>query len=162
MAKYAGKSNITFMPVVESINRKFALRREKAGVQEVNQRVFPGIQFMGAGTRSRYYVGVGSVKTNYFFMRKYARGTSASADEIAARARFGEIVQWIAAARKDLTQISLWNMKWKDAKEDTSRTIKGVSALANTFYSWAFNIAGKMYDEDGSLPSSHALPNFDA
>lgn len=142
------KSNISFMPVVESINRKFALRRETCSEKTVGEKVIDPVKYMGAGTRTISIAGYGSVNVNYFFMRKFARASAVTADERAARLLFGVISTAVAALMKDLNQLASMQNMWRQAIADFSKTINGVSALSRDFrgWVWAVQYAGRKAD----------------
>lgn len=156
------KSNISFMPVVESINRKFALRRETCSEKLVGNKTIDPIKYMGAGTRTKSIAGYGSVSVNYFFMRKFARASAASADELSARLLFGTVSTAVAALLKDLNQLSVIQNMWRQALEDFSKTINGVSAIGRDFrgWVWAVQYAGKKNDPSYNLNTFPS--NFDA
>lgn len=104
-------SNISYMPVVESINRKFALRKETlnpvsyrrhtATVQQV--KVISG--YMGGASR-QVRVNDQSVRVNYFWMRKYARSTPVSMEEQKARNNFTTAVKSAKATLMNLAVLS--------------------------------------------------------
>ena len=159
--KIWNKGNISFMPVVESINRKFALRREVSGKKQVGKKTIGGFKFMGAGTRTQFVAGAGNVSKNYFWMRKYGRSTSPSADEIAARLKFGECSQWVSAARKDLSVVSHNNQIWRQLRDDLTLTCYGISAEGYNIVGFMFAYCYKYYTTNGNVPSSHQLPALD-
>lgn len=156
------KSNISFMPVVESINRKFALRRETCSEKLVGEKVIEPIKYMGAGTRTKSVAGYGSVNVNYFFMRKFARASAVTADERTARLLFGVISKAVAALMKDLNQLSLIQNMWRQAIADFSKTINGISAYGRDFrgWVWAVQYAGKK--DDASYNVNVFPSTFDA
>lgn len=143
------KSNISFMPVVESINRKFALRRETCSEKTVGEKVIEPIKYMGAGTRTKSIAGYGSVAVNYFWMRKFARSSAVTTEERQARLLFGVISTAVAALMKDLNQLSRMQSMWAQAIADFSKTINGISAVGRDFrgWVWAVQYAGKKEDE---------------
>lgn len=156
------KSNISFMPVVESINRKFALRRETCSEKLIGEKIIDPIKYMGAGTRTKSIAGYGSVAVNYFFMRKFARASAVSADERSARLLFGTVSTAVAALLKDLNQLSVIQNMWRQALADFSKTINGVSALSYDFrgWVWAVQYAGKKNDPSYNVNTFPS--NFDA
>lgn len=157
--KIWNKGNITFLPVVESINRKFALRREVSGEKTVGKKIIGGFKFMGAGTRTMNLAHVGNVSKNYFWMRKYGRGTAVTADETAARLAFGEVSKWVAAAAKDLSVITQNNNKWKQLVADPTLTCGGVSASGYDYRGFMFAYAYNVYKTSGDVPATHLLPD---
>ena len=157
------KANITFMPVVESINRKFALRRETCSQTEVGDKIIKSPGYMGAGTHERLVVGYGWVKRNYFFMRKHARSTAVTDDEQLQRSYFGSVSKWNKQVWHNLSVVTANQEKWEAAKADLSKTIKGVSAKGYTGpIGWSFAIGIAIKRDDQTLPATGALPEFDA
>lgn len=156
------KSNISFMPVVESINRKFALRRETCSQKFVGEKVIDPIKYMGAGTRTKSIAGYGSVDVNYFFMRKFARASDVSADERSARLLFGTISTAVAALMKDLNQLSSMQNMWRQAIADFSKTINGVSALGRDFRGWVWAVQYAGRKDDTSYNVNTFPSSFDA
>lgn len=156
------KSNISFMPVVESINRKFALRRETCSEKLVGEKVIEPIKYMGAGTRTKSVAGYGSVDVNYFFMRKFARASAVSADERAARLLFGVISTAVAALMKDLNQLSSMTNMWRQAIADFSKTINGVSAYGRDFRGWVWAVQYAGRKQEPTYDVSKFPTTFDA
>lgn len=156
------KSNISFMPVVESINRKFALRRETCSEKTVGEKIIDPVKFMGAGTRTKSVAGYGTVNVNYFFMRKFARASALTPDERAARLLFGVISTAVAALKKDLNQLSNMTYMWRQAIADFSKTINGVSAIGRDFRGWVWAVQYAGRKEDTSYDLSKFPTTFDA
>lgn len=155
-------SNIAYMPVVEHISRKFALRRETLGTktyQGKQVRVSNG--FMGAGVREKR-IGGDFVKCNYFFMKKYGRSTPLSAKETRARADFQDAQGWVKDAMEDLAVIVTNQQKYQQSLE-SGKKIKGYWAgNYNSVRSWMVAIAITMRHDNETLPQDHNLPAFDA
>lgn len=156
------KSNITFMPVVESISRKFALRRETCSNKTVGQKEIGPVQYMGSGARRHFVAGLGTVKRNYFFMRKYARSTPITTEEQLNRSYFELVSKWNKKVWHNLSVLTANQEKWDQAVADLSKTIKGVSAAGYNRLGWSFAIGMKMKANDETLPDTGALPAFDA
>ena len=105
-------SNISYMPVVESINRKFALRKETlnpvwyrrhtATTQTV--KVISG--YMGGASRTAR-VNDQLVRVNYFWMRKNARSTPISMEEQKARNNFTKAVKSAQATLMNLAVLTI-------------------------------------------------------
>ncbi len=160
--KLWSKGNISFMPVVESINRKFALRREVSGNKRVGKKLIGGAKFMGAGTRTSYVIGFGNVSKNYFWMRKYGRGTIITSDETLRRSNFSQASKWASTAMKDLSVLTQNQLKWKQLAADTTLTCGGISAAGySTMRQFMFAYAYKVVTDSGSVPDTHALPAID-
>lgn len=156
------KSNISFMPVVESISRKFALRRETCVEKKIGDKVVAPIKYMGSGTRTVKVAGYGAVNKNYFFMRKYQRTSPISEDEQQARINFTAVSKWVTAAMKSLQSLTQNQEKWLQASEDITKKIHGVSAAGyESMRGWMFAVAMALKTDDVPLPQDYALPNFD-
>ena len=164
MAKKKVKSNIAFMPVVESISRKFALRRETCATKNVGDKEIAPLQYMGSGTRTRKIAGYGTIKKNYFFMRKYPRNSIISVDEQMNRTDFLKISKWNRALWKNLQHLTENQEKWNEACEDISKTIKGVSAAGyETYRGWSFAIGMALIKDNPQYDlTNYELPAFDA
>lgn len=83
-------SNIGYMPVVESISRKFALRKEKVGdvlYRNGKKKVKMSNGFMGGAVR-KVRVNDQLINVNYFWMRKNARTSPLSDLERTNRQNF--------------------------------------------------------------------------
>lgn len=158
------KSNIAFMPVVESISRKFALRRETCSTKNVGDKIIAPVQYMGSGTRTRNIAGYGKINKNYFFMRKYGRTSTISIAEQLNRTNFLKVSAWNKAIWKDLVVLTYNQEKCKEAFEDTSLTIKGVSAAGyETWKGYTFAIGMALIKDDPQHGlDNHELPAFDA
>lgn len=105
-------SNISYMPVVESINRKFALRKETLNPvwyrrhRETTQEVKVISGYMGGASRTAR-VNDQLVRVNYFWMRKNARNTPTSQAEQLARNNFTKAVKSAQATLKNLAVITI-------------------------------------------------------
>lgn len=156
------KSNITFMPVVESISRKFALRRETCSTKTIGDKIIAPVQYMGSGARRHFVAGLGTVTKNYFFMRKFARSTFVTDDEQLNRSYFGSVSKWNKLVWKSLSVLTQNQEKWEQAVADPSLTIKGISARGYNSHGWSFAIGMAIKKADETLPANGALPAFDA
>ena len=144
---------------IESINRKLALRSEKAGGKSVGKVELPSVKFMGGFTRTyRVCTGSGTVeiiKPQCLFVRVNKRSTQPDQDEIARRLLFKRASQGTSSCMKDLSQLTNIMSKAGEARADLTKTLNGVSALGySTVRDWAFAVqyAGlknnAQYDED--------------
>lgn len=143
--------NIKFQFPVESINRKFTLKRNTASstmkvTTESGTRVFvekPISRYFGSGTRKRVLKGVGPVYSNYLFVRFNQRSTAVSSDETLARKRFGFCATRAQKLRKELSQIPTINANYNDGV-----TVKNVSPYGMTIYQYILNVCFAQYDAD--------------
>lgn len=152
-------SNITFLPVVETISRKFALRRETCTLKTSQQKESHTLSYMGSGARVKMFNG-GLVTQNYFFMRKNARQTPLSTDETMNRSNFTACAKWRSALRQDLAKISANQAKYRESLNEHKK-IKGVWAGDYSFDGFVFAVGMAILGDGGTLPQDHALPAFD-
>lgn len=172
-------SNISFDPVVQQINRKFATRKTTctnkyyvkgdsngAGDQptpSASNVVIPGTRYMGAYGRTVRITGVGLVQKNTFFMRNPMQAAQPSANAMAARARFAQAAIWTNAGWDDLAAFNVNQKRFVDSKDDKSKTIAGKANVG--YQSMRGYIRGMAYAilaSGSELPTNHQLPEFDA
>lgn len=157
------KPTILFDYPVESINRKMALRKDTCSDKNYGNAIIVAPKpWMGACTRERFYAGAGVVKTNFMVVRKNARSTPPSSEELVARSNFTAVRAWVRDANRDMSAITVNQQKWFAAKADFSKRIQGVSANGRSYYSWMFKIAYEIFVDTQELPANHRLPDFDA
>lgn len=146
MAKYI-KGNISYLPVVEQINRKFTTKKNTCSTGAVGQAIvqIQPAKFMGGATRKSTRAGMGGVSKNYMFFRENPRSTPLKSDEIMLRQRFTAVRKGVIAIMEDLSQISRVQTLFLTAKDDKTKLINGVSALGYTYKGWIFAVqyAGK-------------------
>lgn len=163
-------SNVSFMPAIEGISRKLALRREtcinkdvEVGLRPGNKKVIPGQTYMGVVTRPVNVVGVGTVQRSTLFMRKPMNKPVETAAVLKRRVDFAYASEWAKGAMESLEVVAANQQKFLTAKEDFSKKIKGISAFGyQSPRGWYFAIAYAIRKDNGSLPENYALPNFDA
>ena len=162
MASIKRLSNISYIPVVEHISRKFALRKETVSLKQYrgDQHVLVSTGYMGAGVRSKVVDG-GSTFVNYLFMRKNPRTSPVSPSELQARAAFTACQAWVKAANEDLGAITDNQIKYADCRYH-GKTIQGVSAKNYKMNGFMFAVAMKIRKSGGTLPADHNLPAYDA
>lgn len=155
-------SKISFMPAVESISRKFVPRKEKCVNQSIGRYDVPGKRYMGSYAKRATLIGYGPITKNIVFLRNPMSLAAPTQDELLRRARFSAANAWANAAWKDLSAITANQQKFKQAKEDFTLTISGVSAYGyQTMLGWMMAIAYKIQEAGGELPVNHKLPDFD-
>ena len=163
-------SNVSFMPAIEGISRKLALRREtcinkdvEVGLRPANKKVIPGQTYMGVVTRPVNVIGVGTVQRSTLFMRKPMNAPVANTAALKRRVDFAYAAEWAKGALESLEVASANTAKFLAAKADFSKKIKGISAYGyQSPRGWYFAIAYAIRKENGSLPQNYALPEFDA
>lgn len=171
MAKaYKGTMGVAFP--IESIDRKLALRREKAGSQTVRSggnehKVFiPGVKYMGGFTRT-YSVITGSgkieaIKVQYMNVRKYGRSTPPSVAEITLRNRFAQVSQGVVELLEDLTQVTQIQQKYLAAIADTTKRMNGVTAKGYaSLRQWVFAVQYAGLKASDSYDVTQFPANFD-
>lgn len=164
-------SNVQFMPAVEGISRKWALRRETcvdksylrtSGTGDNGLKI-PGKAYMGSLQRTTNYIGIGPVQQNIFFMRKPMKAHALSASQIQTRAFFPQACIWSAAAFKNITALAHNRELFVQAKADFTKTISGVSAYGySSMRNWMTAIAFAICKDGGTPPANYELPAFDA
>lgn len=161
-------SNVVLMPAVEGISRKIALRRETCIEKNVavghldNVKNIPGTAYMGVVSRMRNVNGVGQVRQNFLFIRKSTAATMATSAQLDQRAAFQLGLKWANEAKSDLAAITTNQLRYKEAREDYSKKIEGVSAYGyQNMHGWMSAIAIRL-KAAGKLPETHVLPEFDA
>lgn len=163
-------SNVSFMPAIEGISRKLALRRETCinkdvavGSRAANAKVIPGQTYMGVVTRPVNVIGVGTVQRSTLFMRKPMNAPVADTATLKRRTDFAYAADWAKNAMESLEVASANFDKFLQAKNDFSKKIKGISAYGyQSPRGWFFAIAYAIRHTGGVLPENYALPNFDA
>lgn len=160
-------SNVSFMPAVDGVSRKFALRREKCVstvVSRGNSYVsIPGKTYMGCVSRSVNIVGVGPVLKNTLFMRRPMAQRKPTNDDLQRQTRFVAANTWGNSAFKNLSTLDANVAKWNAAKADLTKTISGISASGyQSMTGWAKAVAYAYAEAHGSVPSTTALPEFDS
>lgn len=161
MATYA-KGSIAFKPVVDQINRKFTPRKNVCANRQGGPVELIAASYMGAGTRTVGREGIGMVSKNYFFYRENPRSTSVGANEIAARDKFKQGIQWANAAEKDLAVITNNQLKMKQLAENPAAYIE---VGEERMYIYGYTYPGFMRAfaikaaTAGVLPQDHNLPS---
>lgn len=166
MATYI-KGNIQYAPVVEQINRKFAVKSKKCSMPvKVGPVTTEANSWMGGATRSGFRGGLGTVSKNYFVYRENSRATLPSTNELLKRAMFQKAVSGRNHIVKDLSQVTSVQIKYREACEDLTKEMNGVSARGYTLLGWvmAVQYAGlKAAEEGGTTYNENQFPaNFDA
>lgn len=155
-------SNIGYAYPVESISRKFALRKETVTVKpwRDNQDVQPIRAFMGGSVRKVRVDGT-LINVNRLFIKKNSGQHALNQNEITARQNFTQAAQWVNAAMSDLSALTTNQQKFREGLR-TGYPMKGVKAINYTTQRGFMRaVAIKMLVAGEQLPSNHQLPNFD-
>lgn len=162
------KSNITYQPVVESINRKFVPKAETchnsspAG-NSAGPVKYESTGWMGGATRMSSRAGLGQCSRNYCVIRANARTTPYSANEIANHERFDTIQAAVRVIIHDLAQITRIQEMWATAVTNpTSKSINGIFAYGYTFKGWVFAVQYAGLKEDPQYAVNTFPSAFDA
>ena len=150
MAK-AYKNNLVLAYPIESVSRKFALRRETAGEKSVTNALagktveIPSTKFMGGMVRYRKVMtGIGKIEQfaqQCLFVKKYGRSTPLSTDEVQKRSIFAAVSAGVAHIMKDLMQISYIQQQWMLALNDKNIHPNGVSRVGyDSIRDWVFAV----------------------
>lgn len=163
MAKYI-KGTISYIPVVDQINRKFTTVSNKSkaptGVH-LPVKEEPAIYMGGATRQSLRGGGMGPVSKNYMFFRENARTSIPSASELLNRQLFAQVVKAYPTLMENMQAVdiiyAMWNgttpFEGKSAKADKNLRVNGVSAEGYTLKGWVLAVqhAGKKNDPQYNL-----------
>ena len=135
------KSNIGYQPIVEEVSRKFVPKKEtcKAG-GKAGPVVVESNGWMGGAVRTTNRGVLGKCSRNYLVIRANARQSVVSNAELAARARFVEVLRGRKHIMADLTQIVDVEEKWMVARKDATKACNGVSTEGYTLMGWVFAV----------------------
>lgn len=163
MSNVKNLNNIGYAYPVESVSRKFALRKEKLGLQPyrngLQAKTIPA--YMGGSVR-KVRVDGALINRNIFWVRKGYRTTLKTQRENQIKAAFIRGTEWMREAQHDLGAITTNQLKWAESLR-TGSEIKGYSARNYTYMNgWMSAIAIKMVLDGETLPANHILPDFDA
>lgn len=158
MATYI-KGNITYTPVVEQINRKFATKSKKCSAsKEVGPTETVPNSFMGGATRQSTRVGLGTVKKNYFFYRENASSRQIDEAQMERQVNFTAGNRWAVAAAKDLGAMTHNQLVWNYLRENAGKTMDGMSAQGYTLAGLLRAYAIKKFAGGGTPAENHKLP----
>ena len=154
-------STIAYNPMVESVNRKFARRIDKAYNTVITRstdttKVVQGTTYMGGSVRHANIVGYGNVAKNVMFFRRpsgfYQKDMSE--DGINRRLWFSAASTWANARVKDLTHIAKDRALWVQCVADLSLHVNGISARGyENMRGWLFAIAYKYKANGQTIPT---------
>ena len=173
MAKYI-KGSISYIPVVDQINRKFTPRKNTCSLGVLGLDAPIKIQpakYMGGGTRvTGRGGGIGTVSKNFMFFRENPRITGPSSDELSNRLLFTQARAGAQHIIEDFSQLDRVQTMWVGgtfggttyvgAKNDPNVQINGVRGYGYTFKGWIFAVqhAGKKEDSSydvNTFPSAY-------
>lgn len=169
----AYKNNLVLAYPIESVSRKFALRRETAGEKSVSDAgdgsksvEIPSTKFMGGMVRKRSVMtGTGKIEQfaqQCLFVKKYGRSTALSTDEVKARNMFADVSAGVAHIMKDLMQISYVQQQWFAALNNPNIKPNGVSRKGyGTIRDWVFAVqyAGRKESADYNVNKFPGAPS---
>ena len=159
------KSNISYMPVVEGISRKFALRRETCSNKTVGNKIIAAKGWMGGSVRTYNLGGYGKVSKNVFVIRKFGSIIPASTSQVQVRHIFEMANKAVSTQLKDLMQMTTIQNLYIGGLSDLTKTVAGVSVKGYTYRGWvtAVDFARKKADPTLSQTDLNQFPNaYDA
>lgn len=157
------KNNINFMPAVESMSRKFVPRKETCGNKTVGKKLIKGKGWIGSAVRQGFAAGYGPYSKNYVVIRKHARSSALSTTEMQAQSRFTAAAKIAYFQRHSLDQAAILRQMWLEAREDTTLTVKGISAAGYDFNGWIFAVDYKRLKDGEEQSAVKTFPTeFDA
>lgn len=163
-------SNVAFMPAIDGISRKLALRREKC-INRTEQFVgesgargkeiyLPGKTYMGVVTRDYNIIGTGFVTRSTLFMRKPMNAPVVTTAQNQIRAAFANGIAWANDANADLGAITQNQITFLNCR-DSGTGIAGVSPRGyHTMLGWMKAVAIKAIRAGKTLPESHLLDDI--
>ena len=150
MAEKINKMGIQYAYPLESISRKFTLRKNTASdttkVNIAGNKVTlkkSVSKFIGGATRQKFVKGLGYVTKNYAFIRFNKRDSAPTEGEQEARRIFGVCAQAVRAWKKDVAHLTDMQRAWNE-----NITVKGVTTAGKTNYQYLFQIAYAMVEND--------------
>lgn len=161
------KNNLVLSFPIESVSRKFALRRETAGEKSVlnagdgtKSVEIPSTKFMGGMVRTRKVMtGIGKIEQfsqQLLFVKKYGRSTGITTDEVRARNLFKRASQGTAHIMKDLMQISYVQLQFNLALNDPNVHPNGVSRKGyDAIRDWVFAVQYAGLKESADYNEDH-------
>lgn len=166
MAKYI-KGNISYMPVVQEISRKFTTKKNTCAKKvEAGPVTVESKGWMGGAVRQTGRGGVGLVRKNYLVIRENARTSPIGHDELQNREIFTAASRGKNHILYDLSQLTRVQQMYLEACEDLTKRINYVSANGYTLPGWVFAVqfAGKKEAvEAGTTYDVNTFPSaFDA
>lgn len=147
---------ITYMAPVDNLSAKFALQKERAGIND------GGIKYFGSRLHKDWRIGYANQMANKFYMRKFGRSTAPSTNELSHRENFKKGLAWAKAAMQDLSTLTKNQLIWVQVAKDPSLTVGGYSFMGvhKTFASFmrSYGIRYTL-DHSGTVPDSYQLPD---
>lgn len=157
------KANITYDPMIESINRKFTQRANKCSKPTTEGPVtLGGVRYMGGATRKAFRGVVGDCARNYMFFRDGYRDSVVTAEEMDRRVRFAKAATGRNYILKDLSQVTTVSNLWVEAMHNPTKTINGVSTRGYTYRGWIMAVQYKGLEENPSYNEKQFPNAFDA
>lgn len=152
-------STIAYAPMVEQVNRKFALRKETCTTKTLGSKIIPGVTYMGGSTRQVNINGYGPVNKQIMFFRKpYNRGPLSS-KERQNRINFSQVSEWTKELMTDVSTLTQNQLKYKACVDDPTKSVKYVHARGyEGMRGWVFAIGMNILGEGETLPANHELP----
>lgn len=152
MAKKTSR-RVYWMEPIQNASTKFALVREKAGVNT------GGVKYFGSRIfKTRDQQG-GLIQASGFYMRKYGRESALKQSEITQRINFRDGIKWANNANMDLSAVS-WNQEqYLIVKNDRTKKCGSVPYTnENNILGYLRAYAIKTLNMGEELPENYRLP----
>lgn len=152
MAKKTSR-RVYWMEPIQNASTKFALVREKAGVNTGGAKYFGSRIFKTRDAKG------GLIQASGFYMRKYGRESELKQSEITQRLHFRDGIKWANEAKMDLSAVT-WNQEqYLIVKNDRTKKCGDVPYTnENNFLGYLRAYAIKTLNMGGTLPENHKLP----
>lgn len=144
---------IVWMDPIQNASTKFALVREKAGLNN------GGIKYFGSRIFNTRDQKGGTIQASGFYMRKYARTTPLSQKEIKVRMNFMNGLEWAKEASQNLSVVT-WNQEqFLIVYKDRTKSCGGIYYTnENGWLGYLRAYAMQTLNHDGTLPENYKLP----
>lgn len=144
---------IVWMDPIQNVSTKFALVREKAGLNN------GGIKYFGSRIYTTRDQKGGTISASGFYMRKYARTTPPSQKELSVRTNFANGIKWVNEASQNLSVIT-WNQEqFLIVYKDRTKSCGGIYYTnENGWLGYLRTYAMRTLNQGGTLPENYKLP----
>lgn len=144
---------VYWMEPIQNASTKFALVREKAGVNNGGSKYFGSRIFNTRDAKG------GMIQASGFYMRKYGRESALTQNEITQRLHFSQGVKWANEANMDLSAVT-WNQEqYLIVKNDRTKKCGGVPYTnENNILGYLRAYAIRTLNMGNELPVNYKLP----
>lgn len=144
---------IIWMDPIQNASTKFALVREKAGINN------GGIKYFGSRIFNTRDESGGMIQASGFYMRKYGRSTPVTQRELEIRNNFIAGVEWAKQASQNLSIVT-WNQdQFMIVYKDRTKSCGGVHYTNEaSFVGYLRAYAMQTLNSGEELPTDYRLP----